>query len=463
MQRGVGMKQKSGWSLVWDVLLIAGPTVIAVGVAIWFAAKYIQPAPPTKITIAAASKGSPYYQLAEKYRDYLQANGITLEIRESEGSFDNLRLLKDDSAGVQLGFVQGGISNATEAPQLRSLGRLAWEPLWVFYQGAQPFDRLTQLAGKRILVGPAGSGTSFLAIRLLEANGVNATNSTLIHMSLPDYVDALDKRQADAGFLALGPEARTIKRLFATQNVKLMNIAQADAFTQVFPYLSRLELKQGMVDFGRNVPPADTQLVTTSPALVVREDLHPALVSLMAEAILHVSKKPAIDASGRVPIFSRSGNFPTLTDPEYAMAEDAHRIYTSGPSFLQRYLPFWLATMIDRLKLLLLPIIGLAMPLMRLAPMAYAWRVRSRVFYWYGELKKVEQHLNADLKKLEGSITQDQIEAKLAEIDRIEASANNIPVPQGFAHILYDLRQHIDLSRRRIETILERQRASAAE
>lgn len=457
------MKQKSVRSQVWDVLMIVAPTVILVGVAIWFTAKFINPAPPTKISIAAASKGSPYYQLAEKYRDYLKANGITLEIKETDGSFDNLRLLKEDSSDIQLGFVQGGISNASEAPHLRSLGRLSWEPLWIFYQGDQPYDRLTQLIGKRILVGPPGSGTNFLAVRLLEANGVTAANSTLITMQLPEYVDALDKGQADAGFLALGSEAKTIKRLFASPHAKLMNIAQAEAFTQVFPYLSRLELKQGMIDFGRNVPPVDTQLVTTSPALLARADLHPALVSLMAEAVLHVSKKPVIDASGRVPIFSRSGNFPTHADPEYVMADDARRIYTDGPSFLQRYLPFWLATLIDRTKLLLLPIIGLAMPLMRLAPMAYAWRVRSRVFYWYGELKKVEQHLDRDLQQLDASLHSDEIEKKLAEIDRIEASANNMPVPQGFAHILFDLREHIDVSRRRIAKILDRQKTTLAE
>jgi TRAP-type uncharacterized transport system substrate-binding protein len=171
------MKQKRGWGQFWEVLMFGAPAVIAVGVAFWFASQYIKPAPSSKIIIATSSKGSPYYNLAEKYRAFLATNGVTLEIRETGGSFENLALLKKPDSGVQLGFVQGGITNSGEAPELRSLGRLFWEPLWVFTRSDLTIERLPQLAGKRILVGPAGGGTNFLAVALLKANGVDASNS----------------------------------------------------------------------------------------------------------------------------------------------------------------------------------------------------------------------------------------------------------------------------------------------
>jgi hypothetical protein len=274
-------------------------------------------------------------------------------------------------------------------------------------------------------------------------------------MDLPKYVEALENGEADAGFLVLGPDAKTIGRLFDAPHVKIMNLTQTEAFTQRFPFLSRLELKRGVIDFGRDVPPADTALVSTAAALVVRDDLHPALASLMAEAVIHVARTPVIDTYGRSQVFSRDSAFPAAIDPEFPMVDEARRIYTTGPSFLQRFLPFWLATLADRLFVLLLPILCLAMPLMKLVPMVYTWRVRQRIFYWYGELKQVEQQLNADL-------TPEDIKQKLAEVDRIEEFANNTTVPLGFANILYDLRQHIEVVRRRIAGLQTRHHGTAA-
>jgi hypothetical protein len=215
-------------------------------------------------------------------------------------------------------------------------------------------------------------------------------------------------------------------------------------------------LKRGVIDFGRDVPPADTALVSTSAALVTREDLHPALASLMAEAILHVSRTPVIDPYGRSQVFARLSSFPTSTDPEFPMQTEARRIYTSGPPLLQRMgLPFWFATLADRLMVMLLPIIGVAMPLMKLVPMVYTWRIRSRIFHWYGELKALEQQLKP-------SLAPEEIAEKLAEVDRIEEFANNTTVPLGFANILFDLRQHIEIVRRRIAGLQARQMAAPA-
>ena len=311
-------------------------------------------------------------------------------MRESGGSFANLKALADPASGVHAGFVQGGLASSRDAPGLLSVGRIAYEPLWVFYSGGARLERLTDLKGKRILVGPAGGGTSGLALRLLAANGITAETATLINRELPDYVDMLAKGEADAGFLVLAPEARTIQRLLRTPNVRLMSFANADAYTQRFPFLSRLVLRQGVVDFAANIPPADTTLIATTAAVLVRADAHPALVNLLAQALHEAHGQPMADAGGEVQLFQRAGEFPMANDPEFALSEDARRVYRSGPPVLQRYMPFWVATMLDRLMLSFVVLLPILIPLLRFAPQIYNWRIRRRIMYWYGELKRLE-------------------------------------------------------------------------
>src|SRR5262245_34720981 len=443
-QKIPGQRSLGRWR---EFLLAAGPAFLLIAITVWATSRYVAPAPPSKIVIAAASKGSPYYRWAEQYQKVLAQSGITLEIKETSGSSENLRLLNDDgAAGVQLAFLQGGLASTRDGPHLRSLGRVFYEPLWVFYRGDATIDRLTELAGKRILVGPAGGGTNQLAIKLLTANGVTADTATLINSPLPDYVEALDTGRADAGFLVLGPEARTIERLFNSPNIRLMSLTQAEAYSQRFPFLSRLDLKQGVVDFRRNVPAADTALVSTMAALIVRDDLHPALTNLMTQALVEVHSKPVIDAKGEAALFSQSATFPVASDPEFPLADEARRVYRSGPPFLQRYMPFWLATMLDRLVVMLVPVIGLAIPLMRFAPLLYTWRFRRRIVRWYGELKKAEAGAL-------GGASPAQVAQAAAEIDRIDAAVNKIALPLGFTNQLYDLREHIDVARRRLAAL----------
>jgi TRAP-type uncharacterized transport system substrate-binding protein len=430
-----------------ESLLSATPAVILVLGAFWFAAQYIAPAPARKLTIAAASQGSPYFEVAQRYGRVLADNGVELEVRETTGSMENVSLLADPSSPVAAAFVQGGIASSKELPDVRSIGRIFYEPVWIFYQGPERLERLTQLVGKRVLIGPAGGATAALAERLLAASGVTNATATLIHMQLSDYVAALENAEADAGFLVLAPEARTIRRLLASPTVHLMNVAQADAYAQRFPFLSKLVLKQGVVDFAKNIPPADTEILATSAALLVRKNLHPALTNLLTQAVISVHATPTLNASGEANVFQRAGAFPIADDQEYQLSSDAVRVYKSGPPFLQRFFPFWLATLVDRLVVLLLPAIGILLPILRFAPTFYTWRVRRRIVYWYRELKRVEA--NADPANPEQA---------MQEIDRIEDAVNRLPVPLGFANQLYDLRQHIDVVRGR----LSRPRASAA-
>jgi TRAP transporter TAXI family solute receptor len=430
-------------SVLRELVLLVGVPLALVVAGFWYAAQHVAPAPPKTLAVATATKGSPYYEVAQRYRSALAAHGVALEVRETQGSMENMRLIADPASRVSAAFLQGGIANATSLPNVRSVGRLFHEPVWIFYQGAEKLDRLTQLIGKRVLIGPAGSATAALAQRLLAASGVTAETATLINMELPDYVEALDTDKADAGFLVLAPEARTIRRLFASPKARLMNVSQADAYVQRFPFLSRIELKQGVVDLSRDIPPADTAMLATTAALVVREDVHPALVNLLTEAVIAVHGQPVVNASGEAGILQRAGRFPIADDQEFPLSPDAIRVYKSGPPFLQRYLPFWLATLADRLFILLLPVVGILIPALRFAPALYTWRVRRRIVTWYRELKRVEASVTGDT----GS---PQIAAALDDIERIEAAVNRLPVPIGFANQLYDLREHIDVVRRRL-------------
>ncbi len=440
------MSNKFGWVQVREWVLTIGPPALAVIAAFWIAAQFVGPAPPKQLTIAAASQNSPYWAAAARYQKIFADSGITLNILETKGSMDNLALIRDPASKVDAAFVQGGLAAGEDVAGVSSLGRVFQEPVWIFYQGSQKLEKLTELVGKRVLIGPTGSATAALATRLLTASGVTPTNATLINSELPDYVAALDQNKADAGFLVLAPEARTISRLFDNPKIRLMSVAQAGAYTQRFPFLKSVELREGVVDFARDLPPTDTRMLTTTTALLVRNEVHPALVSLLTQAAIEVHRQPQLNAKGEASAFARTNAFPLVEDQEYPLSTEAQRVYKSGEPFFQRYLPFWLATLADRLAVMLLPLLGILLPVAKFAPALYTWRIRRRIVSWYHELRKVE----ADIDTSPGPT---EIASALTEIDRIETAVNHIPVPLAFANQLYDLRGHIDVVRNRLSTL----------
>ena len=435
------MRTSSRFAQTREILLIAVPMLLLLGGIVWAALSFAGNAPRKTFVISTASKGSPYHHLAERYAPVFQRNGIKLEVRVSDGSLANIKALTTSGSGVDAGFLQGGLKSQKDAPSLVSVGRVAYEPLWVFYNGNVKLERLADLVGKRVLVGPAGGGTNALAIQLLGANGVTAETATLLNRELPDYVDLLANGEADAGFLSLSAEARTVQRLLVAPNVKLMSFTNADAYTQKFPFLSRLELREGVIDLGKRIPPADTTLIATTAAVLVRADTHEALVNLLAQALAEVHSAPPADAGPQSTLFQRPGEFPTQIDPEFPMSEDAKRVYKTGAPFLQRYVPFWLATSIDRMLVSLVVIVPLLVPLAKLGPQLYRWRVRRRILHWYGVLKALE------LKAAAAPADKSQ---HLAELDQIEAAVDRIPIPLGFADQHFELRNQVGTVRNRL-------------
>lgn len=430
-----------------DLLATAWPIVLLTALGFVVAYQFVRPAPPSRLSIATGGESGAYYAFAGRYREILARNAATLAVRTSAGSHENLARLAAGEADVA--FVQGGVLPAGADPVsgsvgeesgLRSLGSVYFEPVWVFYRGEMPLDRLHQLAGRRIAIGAEGSGLRGLALQLLEANEIDATRATLMPLGGLNAAEELQQGRIDAAFVIAAPEAPVVQVLLRSPGVRLMSFSQADAYTRRFPFLSRIVLPQGAVDLVRDFPPEDTVLLAPTANVIVRSDLHPALASLLLQAMGEVH--------GGSGFFQRIGDFPAYRDQGFPLAEDARRHYQSGPPFLQRYLPFWLAVLAERLFVLLLPVFALLLPLLRVAPALYSWRVRSRIFRCYGDLKFLENDLR---RQYEPARHADY----LARLDRIEEDANTRHVPLAFTDLQYTLREHINLVRRNLRHLAE--------
>ncbi|MCL4800643.1 MAG: ABC transporter substrate-binding protein [Burkholderiales bacterium] len=415
-----------------ELATVALPVVLVVAAAFWATYTFVKPAPPRTLVMSTGGEGGAYHAFGERYRAILARDGIRLELRSSSGAVENLARLTDPAAGVSVAFMQGGIAAAQDAPELVSLGSIYYEPLWVFYRGKQPLDRLARLEGRRIAVGPEGSGSRRLALALLAASGMADPGAPLDDRGGMAAAEALVAGDVDAAFVVAGPEAASVRRLVLAPGIRLMSFARADAYTMRLPYLHKLVLPRGAIDIARDIPGEDVVLVAPTANLVANESLHPALAYLLLQAAKEVHGGPGP--------FHRVGAFPSPRDSDFTLSGEAERFYKSGPPFLQRYLPFWAATLVDRLIVLLLPLFAVAIPLFRVLPALYAWRVRRKVYRWYGELKFIEEGVRA--RGPQGDSSGD-----LARLAEIESEVAAIKVPLGFAHEVYTLREHIRLVR----------------
>ena len=418
-----------------ETLFILAPAFALVAGSLWLAFQFVEPAPPKHFILATGSETGAYFAAGKLYRDELAKSGVTLEVKTSGGSVDNIALLNDPKSGVQAALVQGGITNSAENPNLVSIGRIFPEPVWLFHRLKQPIDKLSSLSGKLVMIGGKGSGTSALALKLLAANGITPRNTSLVYLGGKDAVSALQNGVVDAGFFVLGPSAPALKSLLADTSLTLMSFSQAEAYSRDFPYLSHVVYPEGTTDLAANRPPADVHLIAPIAAVVVRRDLHPTLVNLLAQ-VLKTVHTPA-------GMFQKLGDFPQAADPEFELAEDAQNFYQNGPPFWQRFLPFWLASFVNRTQVMLLPFLAVVLPVLRLVPMFFEWRIRHRILYWYGKLRRLERIVAADPEAGR------RLDVKM-EIDRIEVAVKSLPMPARYSGELYDLRGHVDFVRQLI-------------
>lgn len=419
-----------------DLLVTGGPLVILIILAICAAYWYMRPAPPDSITISSGPPGSMFRLNAEKYKKILARNGVKLNILASEGSLENLKRLTDPATHVDVAFVQGGLSEGKNIEKLVSLGSVFHEPLFVFYRNRSPISFLSGLQGKRLAVGPEGSGTRALVMTLLKSNEIEPGGTTsLLALGGESAAKALLDNTVDAIFL-MGDSAapQVIKALLLNQDIRLLNVAQAEAYVRHLPYLSKLDLPMGALDFGKNVPSLDVTLIGPTVELVARDKLHPALSDMLIEA--------AKEVHGGAKLLQHAGEFPAPLEHEYRISDDARRYYTSGKSFLYRNLPFWVATLADRLLVVVVPVIMLLIPGFKLVPALYAWRIKSRIYRCYGKLIGVERDM----------LMQPEAEEKkvlVKRLDEIEAEINRMKIPLAYAEQFYVLRDHINFVRSR--------------
>jgi TRAP-type uncharacterized transport system substrate-binding protein len=417
-----------------DLAATLGPVLILSVAAILVALHFVRPAPPSSLGISSGPEGSTYRAMAEKYRDVLARNGVTLKILPSEGSMDNLRQLADDDSEADIAFVPSGFSAGTDISDLVSLGSVFYQPLTIFYRSPKPLERLSELKEKRIAIGGTGSGTRFLALGLLKANGIEPKGSTKLEdLEGEAAMKALIAHQVDAIFLSGDSAApANIRQLLHTKGISLFEFPQADGYVRRFRFLSKLEIPAGAFDLGENLPARPINMLAPTVELVARWDLHPALSDLLIEA--------AREVNGQASLLQNAGEFPAPLPHDFPISSDASRYYKSGKGFVYRYLPFWLASLTDRAVVLLVPILVLLIPGLRLVPTLYGWRVKNRIYRHYGDLMSLER---AALEPM----TPEERAALIKRLDEIETSVISVRMPGAYADQLYVLRQHIKFAR----------------
>lgn len=417
---------------MWDVLKIYVPITLLVVAGFVFAWQFVDPAPPKTITIATGAPDGAYSASAREYKRILAGQGLTVNIRHTAGAAENLRLVNDPKSGVDIAFAQGGIGDPFGAPELMSLASVFLEPLWVFVRNDIAGESLTALKGRRIAIGVAGSGTRVLARTLLVASGVDGDNSTFQSIGGAAAAAALEGGQVDAAFFVAARVSETMDRLLKNSALRLMHFSHAEAYKRTFAYLNRVDVPAGAIALDINMPSRPLSLVAPTAALVARDDLHPAIIDLVLGAATQVHRPGGV--------FSPTGAFPSADFVDFPLSDDARRYFKSGPTFLRRVLPFWAAVMAERLLIMLVPLITIMIPLMKLAPPAYRWGVRRKIYRWYKELRDLEAQLNAD----ESTANRDAIARKLDDIQR---QVGRVKVPLSYAENLYHLRLHIALVR----------------
>ena len=417
--------------------LVYGFGIVLVALATWFTFQFIEPAPPRTLNIATGSADGAYRFYAQRLKREMAEDGVDLVIVETDGSVDNLQRL--NKAEVDVAFIQSGLADARDYPQLESLGAMYNEPVWIFTRDGFTLNRLSSVVGKTIAVGGAGSGSRLVARSLLQANEIAEGDVTFSELSGLKAVAALESGDIDALFSVASVSAPMISALLKSDQVQLATLTRAPAYARREPWLTNLTLPEGVVSLARNIPESTVDLLAVKATLITSEKLHPALRDLLLQAADTVFSESTV--------LSARDEFPNMVGSDFPMASEAIRYYEQGPPFLQRYLPFWVANLVDRLKLLALPLLALLLPLSRLLPPAYRWSVRKKVYRWYDEVQSIDQ--SASDEQTTENLTQCKHDLMVIEND-----VRDVEVPLGYAHELYVLRQHIDLLARQIDTRL---------
>jgi len=423
-----------------SILVLVPLIVIICGFVLFH---FVLPAPPETLVMTTGMEGGTYSVFGRRYQEAMAREKVQLQLLPSSGSVENFNRLKDKSSQVDVGFIQGGTISAKEAPNLVSLGGICYSPLWVFYRGQDALDDLSLLKGKRIAIGPEGSGARKFSMELLRASHVTESPTQLIDLPSAAAVKAIIEGRVDVIMISSTVDNALVQDLLHAQGINLMNFRQAEAYTRLYPALTQVILPKGILDLSKNRPTMDIHLLATTTSLVVRKNLHPAMMYLLLDA--------ATDIHGDAGWVHKAGEFPSPKSQDFPLSDIAERFYKSGRPFLLDYLPFGMAAYIDRMILILVPAAVVLIPLLRIIPLLYFWWNRRKLYKCY-----------EDLKNLEMEITEDSMPGRMMDyqktLDRIEAFINEVRVPLALFKEVYMLKEHVDFVRNKLVRLEQRPR-----
>jgi TRAP transporter TAXI family solute receptor len=424
-----------------DLLKTASLAILLIIAAFWITSRFTKPGPPDTITISSGSKDGAYFLYAQRYKEILKRNNITLNILDSSGSLENIQRLKDKQ--VDIAFVQGGTNveqietDSESENQLLSLGSLYYEPIWIFISKSFKPKTLSDFKQKNIVIGSQGSGTQMVARQVLGLNDINENNANFISISSQQTATALLDGSVDAGFFVASADSPIIQQLLQQDSVELFNLERALAYSRLLPFLSEVTLATGIINLAENIPSEDKILLAPTSNLVIHDDMHPGLSVLILQAAQEIHSGPSL--------FTQPLAFPSPQNLAYPISDVAERFYKKGPPFLMRYLPFWAAVLIDRMIVFLLPLIAVMIPLFKLMPPVYRWRVRSRIYRWYDELQETDSAISLD-----NNLSNHQIQQLHEQLNRIDNEVEKVKTPLSYADQLYQLLLHTDLVRKKL-------------
>lgn len=428
-----------------QTFLLAVAIVGGLAVLLSMFSRSLLPSPPRQVDMTTGAVDGAAHQFALKYQSYLKANGVELALKPSTGAVQNLERL---NAGTPVGFVQGGLGLLqldSQEPEsgtpLRSLGVVGYEPVWMFTSPAlarASSKGLGSLVGKRIAIGVEGSGTRKVALELLQTYGVTPANATLGTDGGVAAANAFLSGRLDALFIIGAPQTPAVQLLLGKQDAAhLVSIEHAEGLTRRLPYLSLVTLKAGSVDPAQDRPRQDITLLATTANLVIHKDLHPALAYLLLEAAREVHRGATL--------LNKPGEFPNGRATDFPLADEAARYYRDGRPFLQRYLPYWAANALQRLLLVLLPLVAIAIPVFRIVPKLFEFKEKNRLYRRYGALLEMERDITSR------RLNEQEIAEATARLDQIEHDVSHMKFALDFSDRVYTLRQHVDYVRRQLQ------------
>lgn len=421
-----------------EILKVYGPAALLIAVLFAVAIRFIAPPPPKVLRFAAGPRDGFYYEDATAYKYALASDGVDVKLIETQGAVENLHKLIDEPQTADVALVQGGLTGelpkTENAKRLVAIAGLFYEPVWVLMRPGVHINRIAQLKHRRVSIGLEGSGTRAIAQQLLAANNIGAADITELKMGNDDALKALDKGDIDAAFFVAGAPSPEMTDLLARKRAFIMPFDQADAYRMQFPFLTSVPLPMGSVSLAANVPPTNVTLIAPTAMLLARDDIHPALVTLLLRAASRLE-------SGRQ-LFAPAGTFPTLQNLDFPLQSDAEHYFDRGPSLLYRYLPFWIAVWIQRMVVLIIPLLTM-LPIVRLAPPAYRWQIQRKIYQGYKRLRHIEAEVDV-------ASTPEQRSKLGRELDEVQGRLRKLKLPVAYAQQLYDLRGHVDFVRDRL-------------